>query len=47
MENQLAAQKFAEEETAEAFITRIKDLRDQMAGAGIQKTSEELARRCL
>lgn len=47
LENQLAAERFAEGETVEAFITRIKDLRDQMAGAGVQITSEELARRCL
>ena len=44
LENQLAVEKFVERETAEAFIIGIKDLRDQMAGARIQKTSEELAR---
>ena len=47
LENQLAMEKFNEGETAEAFITRIKNLRDLMAGAGIKKSSEDLARKCL
>ena len=43
LENQLAMEKFVEEQMAEAFITWIKILRDQMDGAGIQKTSEEVS----
>ena len=40
-------EKFNEGETAETFITRIKNLRDLMAGAGIKKLSKHLARKCL
>ena len=47
LENQLAMKKLNEGETAAAFITRIKNLRDLMAGAGIKKSSEDLARKCL
>ena len=47
LENQLAAERLAEGEAAEIFITRIKGLCDQMAAVGIAKTSEELARRCI
>ena len=47
MENQLALEKFNEGETGEAFLTRIKNLRDLMAGAGIKKSSEDLMlKRC-
>ena len=40
-------EKFNEGETAEAFITCIKNLRDLMAGAGIKKLSEDLAQKCV
>ena len=47
LENQLAAEKLAEGEKVEDFIKRIKDLQDQMAAAGVAKTPEDLARRCI
>ena len=47
LENQLAMEKFNEGETAEAFITRIKNLCDLMAGARIKKSSKDLAWKCL
>ena len=43
----LAAERCSDGESAETFITRIKNLCDQMAAVGITKTSEELARRCI
>lgn len=43
----LAAERCSDGESAETFITRIKNLCDQMAAIGITKTSEELARRCI
>ena len=47
LENMLAAERCSDGESAETFITRIKNLCDQMAAVGITKTSEELARRCI
>ena len=40
-------EKFNKGETAEAFITRIKNLHDLMAGAGIKKSSKDLAQKFL
>ena len=36
-----------ESENAEKFITRVKNLRDQMIAIGITITSKDLARRCI
>ena len=44
MENMLAAERCSNGESAETFITQIKNLCDQMAAVGITKTNEELAR---
>ena len=43
LKNQLAMEKFNEGETAEAFITVVKNLRDLIAGVGIKKLSVDLA----
>ena len=45
LEDMLAVERCSDGESAETFITRIKNLCDQMAAVGITKTSEELARR--
>ena len=45
LENQLAAEKFADGEVTKIFITRIKNLRDQMAAISIGIESRDLARR--
>ena len=47
MEYQLVEKNLAKGETTKVFITRIKDLQNQMTSVGIQKISEELAWRCL
>lgn len=47
LENQLAAERLNEDEAAESFVSRMKNLRDQMAAVGIAKSSEDLARRCI
>ncbi|XP_057969584.1 uncharacterized protein LOC131158743 [Malania oleifera] len=47
LESQLAAEKLYNGELAEVFITRIKNLCDQMVAVGIAKTNEELGRRCI
>ena len=47
LETQLANEKMSETESVEKFITRIKDLRDQMAAIGVSISSVELARKCI
>ena len=47
LENQLQAVKLGEGETAQQFLTRIKDIRDQMATIGMPISTEDLARRCV
>ncbi|MCO5612829.1 hypothetical protein L7F22_067100 [Adiantum nelumboides] len=47
LENQLVAENFTNGESAETFITRIKNLRDQMAAIGIGTKSQDHAQRCI
>ena len=43
LENQLANERLQESENAKKFITRVKNLHDQMTTIGISITSEDLA----
>lgn len=47
LENRLTEERLSDTESAETFLTRVKNLRDQLAAVGVALRSEELAQRCL